>query len=81
MAVYFYAGFLVVTFHQINVQLPRFLFVYWLPRGSWGLERRSLCSIRVVKPNSELVAMISDSISIASMSKSGYAVHYDIIEK
>lgn len=36
----FVSGFLVVTFHQINVQLPRFLFVYWLPRGSWGLEKK-----------------------------------------
>lgn len=37
------SGFLVVTFHQINVQLPRFLYVYWLPRGSWGLKSWFLC--------------------------------------
>ena len=34
---------------------------------------------RIVKPNRQFIPIIGDSISIASMNKSGYAVHYNLI--
>ena len=34
---------------------------------------------RIVKPSRQLIPIIGDFISIASMDKSGYAVHYDLI--
>lgn len=34
---------------------------------------------RIVRPSQQMRSIIGDSISIASMNKSGYAVHYDII--
>jgi hypothetical protein len=35
-------------------------------------------SFRIVRPNKNLTAIIGDSLTIASMLKDGFAVHFDI---